>query len=166
MIYLVFKISSSKSKRKEFYEKGIFHVRTTYNNTLITVSSNSGKVIAWSSRGACGFRGARKRTPFAAKTVAEITAKKALEHGIKEAKVYLSGPGPGREIAIRRICSRNGFNVILIRDVTSIPHNGCRSPKRRRVLIFYDLEFSLLYHTIFLYTGSLQETYTLFFALC
>ena len=85
---------------------------------------------------------------------------------IKKAKVYLSGPGFGREIAIRRICSRSGFNVILICDVTSIPHNGCRSPKRRRVLISYDLEFSLLYRTIFLYSGKVQQKYVLFFALC
>lgn len=92
--------------------------------------------------------------------------KKTIKHGIKKAKVYLSGPGFGREIAIRRICSRSRFNVILICDVTSIPHNGCRSPKRRRVLILYAFEFLLLYRTIFLYIGSVQEKYILFFALC
>jgi small subunit ribosomal protein S11 len=162
MIHIVFKAAI---RRKESYRTGIFHIRTTYNNTLITVSSNSGKVIAWSSSGACGFRGARKRTPFAAKTVAEITAQKARAHGIKEAKVYLSGPGPGREIAIRRLCARDSFNVILIRDVTSIPHNGCRSPKRRRVLFLMTLS-SYYYFVRFSYTLRSSNKDTCFFLHC
>lgn len=135
MVHFIFKIASPTPPIKGAYRKGIVHIRTTYNNTLITVSSSFGKVIAWSSSGVCGFRGGRKRTPFAAKTVAENAAKKAMEHGVQEVRVYLSGPGPGREIAIRRICAREGFHVRIIRDVTALPHNGCRSPKRRRVLL-------------------------------
>nr|YP_009139330.1 ribosomal protein S11 [Lepidodinium chlorophorum]BAR72304.1 ribosomal protein S11 [Lepidodinium chlorophorum] len=133
MVHFIAKIVSPTFQIKKAYQKGIVHIRTTYNNTLITIRSNFGKVIAWSSSGICGFRGARKRTPFAAKTVAENAAKKTMKHGIQKVRVYLFGPGFGREIAIRRICE--GFHVKIIRDVTALPHNGCRSPKRRRVLI-------------------------------
>jgi small subunit ribosomal protein S11 len=99
---------------------------------LVTISTVQGRIIAWSSAGACGFRGARKSTPFAAKIVAENAAKKCIERGIREARVYVWGPGPGRETAIRGI-HEAGIRVTLFRDITSLPHNGCRGPKRRRV---------------------------------
>ena len=133
MAHFVFKIAASKSQIKNVHQSGVVYIRATYNTTLITISANSGRIIAWGSRGACGFRGARKRTPFAAKTVAEIVAKKAIEHGVSDVRVCLCGPGSGREMAIRRLGAREGLNVTLICDVTSTPHNGCRSPKRRRV---------------------------------
>ena len=135
MVHFIFKIVSPTFLIKKAYQKGIVHIRTTYNNILITISSSLRKVIVWSSSGICGFRGGRKRTPFAAKTVAENAAKKTMKHGIQKVRVYLFGPGFGREIAIRRICARKGFYVKIIRDVTALPHNGCRSPKRRRVLL-------------------------------
>jgi small subunit ribosomal protein S11 len=119
-------------RNQQKVRKGIVHIQATYNNTLITISTTQGGVLAWSSSGACGFRGARKSTPFAAKTAAEIAAKKCLERGIREVRVYVWGPGPGRETAIRGI-NEVGLRVVLIRDITSVPHNGCRSPKRRRV---------------------------------
>jgi small subunit ribosomal protein S11 len=123
----------SRGKRtKQKVRKGIVHIQATYNNTLITVSTIQGDVLAWSSSGGCGFRGARKSTPFAAKVAAEVVAKKCLEQGIREVRVYVWGPGPGRETAIRGI-NEVGLRVILIRDITSVPHNGCRAPKRRRV---------------------------------
>jgi small subunit ribosomal protein S11 len=117
-------------KRK--VQKGIVHIQATYNNTLVTISRIHGGVLAWSSAGACGFRGARKSTPFAAKVAAENAAKKCLEKGMREARVYISGPGPGRETAIRGI-HEAGIRVTLIRDISSLPHNGFRAPKRRRV---------------------------------
>ena len=113
-------------------QKGIVHILATYNNTLITISTIQGGALAWSSAGACGFRGARKRTPFAAKTAAEQTVKKCREQGLNEARVYVRGPGPGRESAIRGIYDA-GLRVILVRDITSLPHNGCRAPKQRRI---------------------------------
>lgn len=125
-------MSSSKYRVKHKVRKGIVHIRCTYNNTLVTISSIYGDVISWSSSGVCGFRGARKRTPYAAKTVAETAAKKSIDRGIQDVRIYIWGPGPGREIAVRIIYDI-GFRVILIRDITSLPHNGCRSPKRRRV---------------------------------
>jgi small subunit ribosomal protein S11 len=108
------------------------HIQATYNNTLVTISTIQGGVFAWSSAGACGFRGARKSTPFAAKIAAENATKSCLEQGMLEARVYVWGPGPGRETAIRGIYEA-GLRVTLIRDITSLPHNGCRAPKRRRV---------------------------------
>jgi small subunit ribosomal protein S11 len=125
--------TSNQGKRiKRKAQKGIVHIRATYNNTLITISTSQGGVLSWSSAGACGFRGARKSTPFAAKIAAENATKKCLEQGMREARVYVWGPGPGREIAIRRVYEV-GLRVTLIRDITSLPHNGCRAPKRRRV---------------------------------
>jgi small subunit ribosomal protein S11 len=117
-------------KRK--VQKRIVHVRATYNNTLVTAVTMQGGVLSWSSAGACGFRGARKSTAFAAKVAAERVTKKCLEQGVREAHVYIFGPGPGRETAIRGIYEA-GLRVTLIRDITSLPHNGCRAPKRRRV---------------------------------
>jgi len=123
----------NRNKRiKRKVQKGIVHIQATHNNTLITVSTIQGRVLAWNSSGAAGFRGTRKSTPFAAKVAAENVSKKCLEQGIYEVRVYVWGPGPGRETAIRRI-HETGLRVTLIRDITSLPHNGCRAPKRRRV---------------------------------
>jgi small subunit ribosomal protein S11 len=113
-------------------QKGIVYIRSTYNNTTVTVSIVQGGVMNRSSSGACGFRGARKGAPFAAKTAVISAAKKCFDRGIREARVYAWGPGPGREIAIRRVRDV-GIRVTIIRDITSFPHNGCRVPKRRRV---------------------------------
>ena len=132
MINFVLRAFNQGKRTKQKVRKGIVHIQATYNNTLVTISIIRGGVIAWSSSGACGFRGARKSTPFAAKTAAEIAAKKCLEQGIREVRVYVWGPGPGRETAIRGI-NEAGLRVVLIRDITSLPHNGCRAPKRRRV---------------------------------
>jgi small subunit ribosomal protein S11 len=111
---------------------GIAHVNSTFNNTIITITDPTGNVVAWSSAGAQGFKGSRKSTPFAAQMAASDAAKKAMEHGMKNVEVYVKGPGPGRESALRSL-QATGFNVIVIKDVTPIPHNGCRPPKRRRV---------------------------------
>jgi small subunit ribosomal protein S11 len=121
---------NKRSKRK--IQKRIFHIRATYNNTLVTVSTIQGEVFSWSSSGECGFRGARKRTPFAAKTAVEKATKKCTDKGLIEARVYLLGVGPGREIAIRRV-HEIGIFVTIISDLSFLPHNGCRAPKRRRV---------------------------------
>jgi SSU ribosomal protein S11P len=120
-----------KKERKDIPE-GIAHIQSTFNNTIITITDLSGNVIAWSSAGARGFKGSRKSTPFAAQLAAEDVVRKAKEHGVKRVRVYVKGPGSGREAALRSLQSA-GFNINLIRDVTPIPHNGCRPPKRRRV---------------------------------
>jgi small subunit ribosomal protein S11 len=133
MVVFTTKKNLSPAKRpKRKVQKGIVHIQSTYNNTLVAISTIQGGVLAWSSAGACGFRGARKSTPFAAKTAAENVAKICLDQGMYEARVYVWGPGPGRETAIRGIYEA-GLRVTLIRDISSLPHNGCRSPKRRRV---------------------------------
>ena len=124
------KLSQKKIKRK--IPKGIVHIQASFNNTIITVTNTKGEVIAWSSAGACGFKGARKGTPFAAKTAAEMAAKQSVDQGMKEAKVMVKGPGPGRETAIRGL-QEAGLLISLIRDITPIPHNGCRPPKKRRI---------------------------------
>ena len=124
------KTSPKKIKRK--IPKGIVHIQASFNNTIITVTNTKGEVIAWSSAGACGFKGARKGTPFAAKTAAEMAAKQSVDQGMKEAKVMVKGPGPGRETAIRGL-QEAGLLISLIRDITPIPHNGCRPPKKRRI---------------------------------
>lgn len=124
------KLSLKKFKRKT--PKGIVHIQASFNNTIITVTNLKGEVVAWSSAGACGFKGARKGTPFAAKTAAEIAAKQSVDQGMKEAKVMVKGPGPGRETAIRGL-QEAGLIISLIRDITPIPHNGCRPPKKRRI---------------------------------
>lgn len=120
-------------QKKIWTRKGIIHIRSTYNNTLITLRTIQGEVISWSSAGVCGFRGARKRTPFAAKIATETVVRSGVEAGIQSVRIYISGPGSGRERAIRRVYE-TGFRVLLIRDITSLPHNGCRPPKRRWVL--------------------------------
>lgn len=111
---------------------GIAHVQSTFNNTIVTITDPAGNVVAWSSAGVQGFKGSRKSTPFAAQLAAQDAAKKAMEHGMRNVEVYVKGPGAGREAALRALQAA-GFNVVLIKDVTPIPHNGCRPPKRRRV---------------------------------
>ena len=124
------KLTNRKLKRK--VPKGVVHIQATFNNTIITVTNLNGEVICWSSAGSCGFKGARKGTPFAAKTAAEMAAKQSLDFGMREARVMVKGPGAGRETAIRGL-QEAGLTMTLIRDITSIPHNGCRSPKKRRI---------------------------------
>jgi small subunit ribosomal protein S11 len=123
---------SRKKKERKNIQNGIAHIQSTFNNTIITITDMSGNVIAWSSAGSQGFKGSRKSTPFAAQLAAGDAAKKAQEHGLQNIEVYVKGPGSGREAALRALQAA-GFNVTLIRDVTPIPHNGCRPPKRRRV---------------------------------
>jgi small subunit ribosomal protein S11 len=119
-------------KVKRSVLKGVAHIKSTFNNTMISITDPSGNVIAWSSAGAQGFKGSRKGTPFAAQVAAEAVAKKAMDCGMKTVEVLLNGPGSGREAALRSLQSA-GFSISLIRDVTPLPHNGCRPPKRRRV---------------------------------
>jgi small subunit ribosomal protein S11 len=121
-----------KKKEKKHIPNGVAHIQATFNNTMITISDANGNVIAWSSSGSKGFKGSRKSTPFAAQIAAEDAAKKAQEHGVKSIEVYVKGPGSGRESALRALQAA-GFTINFIRDVTPIPHNGCRPPKRRRV---------------------------------
>lgn len=121
-----------KKKEKKNILDGIAHIQSTFNNTIITITDMNGNVIAWSSSGVKGFKGSRKSTPYAAQQSAEDAAKKAMLHGLKNVEVYVKGPGAGREAALRSLQSM-GLNIRLIRDVTPIPHNGCRQPKRRRV---------------------------------
>jgi len=121
-----------KKKEKKNIPVGVAHIQATFNNTMITITDPVGNVIAWSSSGSKGFKGSRKSTPFAAQIAAEEAAKKAQEHGLRSVEVYVKGPGSGRESALRALQAA-GFAISLIRDVTPIPHNGCRPPKRRRV---------------------------------
>ena len=111
---------------------GIVHIRATFNNTLVTITDPTGNVISWSSAGQCGFRGARKSTPFAAQEAAAVALRASIEQGLKRVEVMVSGPGSGRETALRAIQAA-GVGITLIRDITPIPHNGCRPPKKRRV---------------------------------
>lgn len=122
----------TKRKEKKNIPSGIVHIQSTFNNTIVTITDPAGNVVAWSSAGVQGFKGSRKSTPFAAQITAEDAAKKAMEHGMKNVEVYVKGPGSGRESALRSLQAA-GFNVVMIKDVTPIPHNGCRPPKRRRV---------------------------------
>ena len=124
--------TARKKKIKRSFTKGVAHVHATFNNTIITITDVQGNTIAWSSSGGQGFKGSRKNTPYAAQTAAEAAAKGAMEHGMKTVEVYVKGPGNGREAAIRAL-QTTGLNITLIKDVTPIPHNGCRPPKRRRV---------------------------------
>jgi small subunit ribosomal protein S11 len=124
--------SKTKKKVKKNVQTGIAHISSTFNNTIVTITDVSGNVISWSSAGSCGFKGSRKSTPFAAQLAAENAAKKAQDHGMRTVQVFVNGPGSGRESALRALQAA-GFKISLIRDVTPIPHNGCRPPKRRRV---------------------------------
>jgi small subunit ribosomal protein S11 len=122
----------TKKKEKKNIANGVVHIQSTFNNTIVSITDQTGNVISWSSAGMHGFKGSRKSTPFAAQLTAEDAAKKAAEHGMRNVEVYVKGPGAGRESALRAL-QASGFNVLMIRDVTPIPHNGCRPPKRRRV---------------------------------
>ena len=121
-----------KRRNKKNISSGIAHVNSTFNNTMITISDENGNTISWSSAGLMGFKGSRKSTPYAAQMAAEDAGTKALEHGLKTLRVEIQGPGSGRESALRALQS-TGFTITSIKDVTSVPHNGCRPPKRRRV---------------------------------
>lgn len=126
------KKTSKKRREKKNIERGHAHIRASFNNTLITMSDTAGNALSWASAGGMGFRGSKKSTPFAAQVAAEKAAKAAMEHGLRYVDVYVKGPGSGREAAIRALQTA-GLEVCLIKDVTPIPHNGCRPPKRRRV---------------------------------
>ena len=123
---------SRKRREKKLVERGVAHIRSSFNNTIVTITDVQGNALSWASAGGMGFRGSRKSTPFAAQTAAETAAKAAMEHGLKQVEVYVKGPGSGREAAIRALQTA-GLEVTMIKDVTPIPHNGCRPPKRRRV---------------------------------
>lgn len=122
----------TKKKEKKNIANGVVHIQSTFNNTIVTITDAAGNVVSWSSGGVQGFKGSRKSTPFAAQLTAEDAAKKAMEHGMRSVEVYVKGPGAGRESALRALQAA-GFKVMSIKDVTPIPHNGCRPPKRRRV---------------------------------
>lgn len=124
--------TKTKKKEKKNIASGIVHIQATFNNTIVTISDTQGNTIAWSSAGSLDFRGAKKSTPFAAQITAENAARKAMEHGLREVDVYVKGPGSGRESAIRTL-QVVGLKINMIKDVTPIPHNGCRPRKRRRV---------------------------------
>jgi small subunit ribosomal protein S11 len=121
-----------KKKEKKNILNGVAHIKASFNNTIVTISDVSGNVIAWATAGGQGFKGSRKSTPFAGQLAAEDAAKKAMEHGVRKVEVMVKGPGIGRESAIRALQAA-GLEITMIRDVTPIPHNGCRPPKRRRV---------------------------------
>ena len=129
---MVTKATKSKKKTKKNIPSGIAHINSTFNNTIITITDTTGNTISWSSSGNKGFKGSRKSTPFAAQLAAEEAGKKAIEHGMKHVEVVIKGPGNGRESAIRALGS-TGLNITVIKDITPIPHNGCRPSKRRRV---------------------------------
>ena len=129
---MVSNASKTKKKVKKNIVSGTAHINSTFNNTIITITDNTGNTISWSSSGNKGFKGSRKSTPFAAQLAAEEAGKKAMEHGMKNIEVVVKGPGNGRESAIRALNS-TGLNISIIKDITPIPHNGCRPSKRRRV---------------------------------
>ena len=121
-----------RRRERKNIENGAAHIQSSFNNTIVTITDLQGNALSWASAGGLGFRGSRKSTPFAAQTAADVAAKAAMEHGLKTVEVYVKGPGQGREVAIRALQAA-GLEVKLIKDVTPIPHNGCRPPKRRRV---------------------------------
>ena len=129
---MVTKTTKSKKKTKKNIPSGIAHINSTFNNTIITITDTTGNTVSWSSSGNKGFKGSRKSTPFAAQLAAEEAGKKAMEHGMKHVEVVIKGPGNGRESAIRALGS-TGLNITVIKDITPIPHNGCRPSKKRRV---------------------------------
>ena len=126
------KTAVRRRRERKNIQSGAVHIQSTFNNTIVTITDVRGNAISWASAGGLGFRGSRKSTPFAAQTAAETAAKAAMEHGLKTVQVYVKGPGSGREAAIRALQAA-GLEITLIRDITPIPHNGCRPPKRRRV---------------------------------
>jgi small subunit ribosomal protein S11 len=121
-----------RKRSKKLIGEGIVHIHSTFNNTIVSITDPTGSVVAWSSAGSVGFKGSRKGTPFAAQLAAEAAAKKAMDYGMRSVQVFVKGPGAGRESVLRSLQSA-GFSVTVIKDVTPIPHNGCRPPKRRRV---------------------------------
>ena len=125
-------MAKKQKKIRRNVVRGIAHIKATFNNTIVTITDPAGNTVSWSSAGVKGFKGSRKSTPFAAQLVAEDAARKAMEHGMKTVGVHVKGPGAGRESALRAL-SAAGLKVTMIKDVTPIPHNGCRPPKRRRV---------------------------------
>lgn len=125
-------VKKGKKKEKKMVQAGIAHIQASFNNTLVTITDMNGNAVVWSSAGSLGFKGSRKSTPFAATRAGEAAGRKAMEQGMRQIDVYVNGPGSGRESAVRALQSV-GLRVTLIRDVTPIPHNGCRPPKRRRV---------------------------------
>ena len=129
---VVAKKAVRRRKERKNIERGAVHISSTFNNTIVTITDTAGNAISWACWGGLGFRGSKKSTPFAAQTAAETAAKAAMEHGLKTVEVYVKGPGAGREAAIRALQAA-GLEISLIKDVTPIPHNGCRPPKRRRV---------------------------------
>ena len=126
------KRGARKRRERKNIERGQAHIRSSFNNTLVTITDNDGNAISWCTSGSLGFRGSRKSTPFAAQMASETAAKAAMEHGLRYVEVFVKGPGSGREAAIRAL-QQAGLEITLIKDVTPIPHNGCRPPKRRRV---------------------------------
>ena len=126
------KKTTRKRRERKNIEKGQAHIQATFNNTIVTLSDMDGNALSWCSSGTLGFKGSRKSTPFASQMAADTAAKAAMEHGLKTIEVYVKGPGSGREAAIRALAAA-GLEITLIRDITPIPHNGCRPPKRRRV---------------------------------
>ena len=126
------KTVTKKRRERKNIEKGCAHIRSSFNNTIVTLTDLNGNALSWASAGEMGFKGSRKSTPYAAQTAAETAAKLAMEHGLKTVEVYIKGPGQGRESAIRSLQTA-GLEIVSIKDVTPIPHNGCRPPKRRRV---------------------------------
>ncbi|MBQ7836309.1 MAG: 30S ribosomal protein S11 [Clostridia bacterium] len=128
----VAKKAVKKRRERKNIESGAAHIRSSFNNTIITITDTHGNAVSWASAGEMGFKGSRKSTPYAAQVAAETAAKLAMEHGMKTVEVFVKGPGSGREAAIRAL-QTTGLNITLIKDVTPIPHNGCRPPKRRRV---------------------------------
>ena len=124
--------TTRRRRERKNIERGAAHIQATFNNTIVTITDVEGNALYWASAGGQGFRGSRKSTPFAAQTAAEVAAKAAMEHGLRSVEVYVKGPGSGREAAIRALAAC-GLEVTLIKDVTPIPHNGCRPPKRRRI---------------------------------
>ena len=126
------KAVTRKRRERKNIEKGSAHIRSSFNNTIVTITDTNGNALSWASAGEMGFRGSRKSTPYAAQTAAKTAAKAAMEHGLKTVEVFVKGPGQGRESAIRALQTA-GLEIVSIKDVTPIPHNGCRPPKRRRV---------------------------------
>ncbi|HLO04848.1 MAG TPA: 30S ribosomal protein S11 [Symbiobacteriaceae bacterium] len=126
------RVVRTKRKERKNVDKGVVHIRSTFNNTIVTITDVNGNALSWATSGHMGFKGSRKSTPFASQMAAETAAKAAMEHGLREVEVFVKGPGSGREAAIRQLQAA-GLEVTTIKDVTPIPHNGCRPPKRRRV---------------------------------
>nr|YP_009256673.1 ribosomal protein S11 [Entransia fimbriata]ANI25409.1 ribosomal protein S11 [Entransia fimbriata]WKT05782.1 ribosomal protein S11 [Entransia fimbriata]WKT05901.1 ribosomal protein S11 [Entransia fimbriata] len=132
MVKQIKKNITRKLKIKKKIPKGLLHIQANYNNTIITISDLRGEVFSWSSAGACGFKGRKKRTPFASQIATETAIRRSMDQNLKQAEVMINGPGPGRDMALRAI-KTGGLSITLVKDITPIPHNGCRQPKQRRL---------------------------------